>query len=299
MGYILKAIDKEEKVRFALAITTDLVEEARKIHNTSPTASAALGRSLTATAIMASWLKNPKDTITFNIKSDGPAKNIIVTGKNDGYIKAFIANPQEDLPLNKKTGKLDVGGLVGKGLLTITIDNGLKEPYHGTVPLISGEIGEDLANYFLKSDQVPSAVGLGVLVDKDITIKASAGFIIQMMPGAGEEEIRKLEENLKALKSISHLVAQGYDAYDLLEKISQGFDVKILEKKEISYRCNCSLEKVKDALISIGPKEIKEIIEEDKKASINCYFCNKDYKLDLKDLEEIYNKAVQINTKEK
>ena len=299
MGYILKAIDKEEKVRFALAITTDLVEEARKIHNTSPTASAALGRSLTATAIMASWLKNPKDTITFNIKSDGPAKNIIVTGKNDGYIKAFIANPQEDLPLNKKTGKLDVGGLVGKGLLTITIDNGLKEPYHGTVPLISGEIGEDLANYFLKSDQVPSAVGLGVLVDKDITIKASAGFIIQMMPGSGEEEIRKLEENLKALKSISHLVAQGYDAYDLLEKISQGFDVKILEKKEISYKCNCSLEKVKDALISIGPKEIKEIIEEDKKASINCYFCNKDYKLYLKDLEEIYDKAIQINTKEK
>lgn len=298
MGYILKAIDKEEKVRFALAITTDLVEEARKIHNTSPTASAALGRSLTATAIMASWLKNPKDTITFNIKSDGPAKNIIVTGKNDGYIKAFIANPQEDLPLNKKTGKLDVGGLVGKGLLTITIDNGLKEPYHGTVPLISGEIGEDLANYFLKSDQVPSAVGLGVLVDKDITIKASAGFIIQMMPGSGEEEIRKLEENLKALKSISHLVAQGYDAYDLLEKISQGFDVKILEKKEISYKCNCSLEKVKDALISIGPKEIKEIIEEDKKTSINCYFCNKDYKLDLKDLEEIYDKAIQINTKE-
>lgn len=299
MGYILKAIDKEEKVRFALAITTDLVEEARKIHNTSPTASAALGRSLTATAIMASWLKNPKDTITFNIKSDGPAKNIIVTGKNDGYIKAFIANPQEDLPLNKKTGKLDVGGLVGKGLLTITIDNGLKEPYHGTVPLISGEIGEDLANYFLKSDQVPSAVGLGVLVDKDITIKASAGFIIQMMPGSGEEEIRKLEENLKTLKSISHLVAQGYDAYDLLEKISQGFDVKILEKKEISYKCNCSLEKVKDALISIGPKEIKEIIEEDKKASINCYFCNKDYKLYLKDLEEIYDKAIQINTKEK
>ncbi|MDU3456793.1 MAG: Hsp33 family molecular chaperone HslO, partial [Peptoniphilus harei] len=229
MGYILRAIDETETIKISAAITTDVVEEARKIHNLSKTTSAALGRVLTATAIIGSWQKNEKDSITLSINGNGPAGPIVATCKNDGYVKGYVARPGADLPTRESDGKIDVAGAVGQGTLTMTMDVGMKKPYTGTVNLTSGEIAEDLAVYFLQSDQVPSAVGLGVLVDVDYSIKAAGGFIVQLMPDCREEEIAKLEENLKKLKNVTSVIDEYHDAEKLIEILMEGMNYKVLE----------------------------------------------------------------------
>ncbi|MFR6449297.1 MAG: Hsp33 family molecular chaperone HslO [Peptoniphilus grossensis] len=295
MGYILRAIDESETIKISAAITTDVVEEAAKIHKLSKTTSAALGRVLTAAAIIGSWQKNEKDSITLSINGNGPAGKIVATCKNDGYVKGYVTNPGADLPTREADGKIDVAGIVGEGNLTLVMDTGMKKPYTGTVNLTTGEIAEDLAVYFLQSDQVPSAVGLGVLVDVDYSIKAAGGFIIQLMPDATEEQISKLEENLKGLPSVTSILDEYHDAEKLIEILMKDIDFKILEKREITYKCNCSREKVEDAIVSVGPKEIEEILREDKKAEVSCYFCDKVYNFDESDLERMVKKAEDIN----
>ncbi len=295
MGYILRAIDESETIKISAAITTDVVEEAAKIHKLSKTTSAALGRVLTAAAIIGSWQKNEKDSITLSINGNGPAGKIVATCKNDGYVKGYVTNPMADLPTRETDGKIDVAGIVGEGNLTLVMDTGMKKPYTGTVNLTTGEIAEDLAVYFLQSDQVPSAVGLGVLVDVDYSIKAAGGFIIQLMPDATEEQISKLEENLKDLPSVTSILDEYHDAEKLIEILMKDIDFKILEKREITYKCNCSREKVEDAIVSVGPREIEEILREDKKAEVSCYFCDKVYNFDESDLERMLKKAEDIN----
>lgn len=295
MGYILRAIDESETIKISAAITTDVVEEAAKIHKLSKTTSAALGRVLTAAAIIGSWQKNEKDSITLSINGNGPAGKIVATCKNDGYVKGYVTNPGADLPTREADGKIDVAGIVGEGNLTLVMDTGMKKPYTGTVNLTTGEIAEDLAVYFLQSDQVPSAVGLGVLVDVDYSIKAAGGFIIQLMPDATEEQISKLEENLKGLPSVTSILDEYHDAEKLIEILMKDIDFKILEKREITYKCNCSREKVEDAIVSVGPKEIEDILREDKKAEVSCYFCDKVYNFDESDLERMVKKAEDIN----
>ncbi|MBU5669801.1 Hsp33 family molecular chaperone HslO [Peptoniphilus sp. MSJ-1] len=297
MGYILRGIDETETIKISAAITTDVVEEARRLHNLSKTTSAALGRLLTATAIMGSWQKNERDSITVSLDGNGPAGKIVATCKNDGYVKGYVTNPSADLPIRESDGKIDVSGVVGQGNLTLVMDIGMKKPYTGTVGLVSGEIGDDLAAYFLQSDQVPSAVGLGVLVDTDLSIKAAGGFIIQLMPDATEEEIEKLEKNLAKIKSVTHVIDEYHSAEKLVEILMEGMNYKILEKRDITYKCDCSREKVKDAIVSIGPKEIKEMLEEDKKADVECYFCDEKYHFDEEDLQEILKEAKEINLK--
>lgn len=299
MGYILRAIDETETIKISAAITTDVVEEAAKIHKLSKTTSAALGRVLTAAAIIGSWQKNEKDSITLSINGNGPAGKIVATCKNDGYVKGYVTNPMADLPTRETDGKIDVAGIVGEGNLTLVMDTGMKKPYTGTVNLTTGEIAEDLAVYFLQSDQVPSAVGLGVLVDVDYSIKAAGGFIIQLMPDATEEQISKLEENLKGLPSVTSILDEYHDAEKLIEILMKDIDFKILEKREVSYKCNCSREKVEDAIVSVGPREIEEILKEDKKAEVSCYFCDKVYDFDEKDLERMLKKAKDINKNRK
>ncbi|MFR7872594.1 Hsp33 family molecular chaperone HslO [Peptoniphilus sp. HMSC062D09] len=295
MGYILRAIDESETIKISAAITTDVVEEAAKIHKLSKTTSAALGRVLTAAAIIGSWQKNEKDSITLSINGNGPAGKIVATCKNDGYVKGYVTNPGADLPTREADGKIDVAGIVGEGNLTLVMDTGMKKSYTGTVNLTTGEIAEDLAVYFLQSDQVPSAVGLGVLVDVDYSIKAAGGFIIQLMPDATEEQISKLEENLKGLPSVTSILDEYHDAEKLIEILMKDIDFKILEKREITYKCNCSREKVEDAIVSVGPREIEEILREDKKAEVSCYFCDKVYNFDESDLERMVKKAEDIN----
>ena len=295
MGYILRAIDETETIKISVAITTDVVEEAARIHKLSKTTSAALGRVLTAAAIIGSWQKNEKDSITLSIKGNGAAGSIVATCKNDGFVKGYVTNPMADLPIRESDGKIDVAGIVGEGNLTLTIDTGMKKPYTGTVNLTTGEIAEDLAVYFLQSDQVPSAVGLGVLVDVDYSIKAAGGFIIQLMPDATEEQISKLEENLKGLPSVTSILDQYHDAEKLIEILMKDIDFKILEKRDIAYKCNCTREKVEDAIVSVGPKEIEEILREDKKAEVSCYFCDKVYNFEEEDLERMLKKAKDIN----
>lgn len=295
MGYILRAIDETETIKISAAITSDVVEEAARIHKLSKTTSAALGRVLTAAAIIGSWQKNEKDSITLSIKGNGAAGSIVATCKNDGFVKGYVTNPQADLPIRESDGKIDVAGIVGDGNLTLTIDTGMKKPYAGTVNLTTGEIAEDLAVYFLQSDQVPSAVGLGVLVDVDYSIKAAGGFIIQLMPDASEEQISKLEENLKGLPSVTSILDKYHDAEKLIEILMKDIDFKILEKRDIDYKCNCSREKVEDAIVSVGPKEIEEILREEKKAEVSCYFCDKVYNFEEEDLERMLKKAKDIN----
>lgn len=296
MDYIIRAINKEKDVKIQVAITTELVEKARKTHNLTKTASAVLGRTLSAGIILAEDMKNEKDSITVNINGDGPVGRIVATAKNNGKIKGYVQNPNADADVRESDGKLDVSGLVGNGTLTVVRDLGMREPYVGQVPLVSGEIAEDFANYLYTSDQVPSVVGLGVLVDTDLTIKSSGGFILQLMPGTSEETICKIEENLKDLPTVTQMIESGFNAEDILNRVMQGFEMKILNKKEISFDCDCSKEKVEDALVSLGTKEIEEIIKEDKKAEIQCHFCNTFYNFGEEDLNKILLKINQINS---
>lgn len=295
MDYIIRAVNKEKDVKVQVAITTNTVEEARKIHNLSKTASAALGRTLTMGLLINEDMKNEQDSLTINIKGDGPLGRIVVTGKNNGKIKGYVEHPEADLDIREIDNKIDVSGGIGHGTLTVVRDLGLKEPYTGQVPLISGEIAEDFANYFYTSDQVPSVVGLGVLVDTDISIRAAGGFLLQLMPGASEETITKIEENIKKMPTVTEMINSGKNAEDILSIVMDGFEMKILNSREVSYECDCSREKVTDALISLGANEISEIIKEDKKAEITCHFCNKVYDFDEKDLNEILQKSISIN----
>ncbi len=292
MDYILRATAGDGSVRVFIANTKETVQQAFLHHKTSPVMSAALGRALTAVSIMGSMLKADDDLVTIRINGDGPGKGLIVTGDSKARVKGYPFNPIVDIPL-KPNGKLDVQGALGEGSLTIIKDMGLKEPYVGQIPLVSGEIAEDLTYYFAKSEQTPSAVSLGVLVDRDYSIKQAGGFIIQVMPNADENIISSLENKLATMKSFTTLLEEGNTIENILDMLLGEFGVNILDKIPVEFYCNCSKEKVEKALISIGKEELQNIIEEDKKATLHCHFCNKDYEFNEQDLVNLLNECTK------
>ena len=290
--YIIRATAANDQIRAFAAVTTEMVETAREHHNTSPVATAALGRLLTAGAMMGSMMKGEKDVLTLQIKAGGPLQGITVTADSQGNVKGYVGNPDVCIPANSK-GKLDVAGAVGPGFLTVIKDMGLKEPYSGQVMLQTCEIAEDLTYYFATSEQVPSAVGLGVLMNKNNTVRQAGGFIVQLMPFAEEEVISRLEQNVQKINSVTNLLEEGHTPESLLEKVLEGFDVQINEKMDTRFRCNCSKERVAKALISIGRKELNEMIQEGKPIEMNCHFCNKNYQFTVEELGEMLEKAVR------
>ena len=288
--YIIRATAANDQIRAFAAVTTEMVETAREHHNTSPVATAALGRLLTAGAMMGSMMKGEKDVLTLQIKAGGPLQGITVTADSQGNVKGYVGNPDVCIPANSK-GKLDVAGAVGPGFLTVIKDMGLKEPYSGQVMLQTCEIAEDLTYYFATSEQVPSAVGLGVLMNKNDTVRQAGGFIVQLMPFAEEEVISRLEQNVQKINSVTNLLEEGHTPESLLEKVLEGFDVQINEKMDTRFRCNCSKERVAKALISIGRKELNEMIQEGKPIEMNCHFCNTNYNFTVEELKEILRRC--------
>ena len=277
MSYILRGTSKNHGIRIFAADTTCMVEEARRLHNTSPVASAALGRALTASSIMGIMMKGDNDKLTLSINGKGPLGTIVCVADSKGTVKGYVSNPLVDIP-NRADGKLDVGSAVGiNGLVTIIKDMGMKEPYTGQYPLVNGEIAEDLTAYYAYSEQQPSAIALGVLVDVDYSIKAAGGFIVQLMPEAEEKDIDILEKNLSQITSVSHLIDDGKTPEDLINLVLKDLEPMIYEKIPVSYKCDCSRERIEKALISIGKKDLDEIIKEDKLAEISCHFCNTVY----------------------
>lgn len=288
--YIVRATACDNQIRAFAAVTTNMVEVAREKHNTSPVVSAALGRLMTAASIMGSMLKNENDLITLQIRGDGPLKGLVVTSDAKANVKGYPYVPIVDLPL-KENGKLDVSKALGNGILNIIKDIGLKDPYVGQTHLVSGEIAEDLTYYFATSEQVPSAVGLGVLVDRDYSIKHSGGFIIQLLPNADEEVINKLEERISKMPSITELMSEGKTPEQVINMLLEGMEPKILETKPTEFFCNCTKERVEKALISIGSKDINEMIDEGKTIELNCHFCNKKYHFTVDELKSLLKYA--------
>lgn len=288
--YIIRATAANDQIRAFAAVTTQMVETAREHHNTSPVATAALGRLLTAGAMMGSMMKGEKDVLTLQIKAGGPLQGLTVTADSQGNVKGYVGNPDVCIPANSK-GKLDVAGAVGPGFLTVIKDMGLKEPYSGQVMLQTCEIAEDLTYYFATSEQVPSAVGLGVLMNKNNTVRQAGGFIVQLMPFAEEEVISRLEQNVQKISSVTNLLEEGHTPESLLEKVLEGFDMQINEKTDTRFHCNCSKERVEKALISIGRKELNEMIQEGKPIEMNCHFCNTNYSFTVEEMKEILRRC--------
>ena len=279
------------KVRVECINSTNLVEEARKTHDLSPTVTAALGRLLTITEIFQSDLSEEDESITLQIKGDGPIGMLTAVGDGRGEVKGYVQNSKLELPLNK-LGKLDVGGAVGKqGMIYVIKDIGLKDPYIGMTPIISGEIAEDFTNYFATSEQVPTVVALGVLVNKD-GVKKAGGYRISAMPDASDEELLKIEENVKSADPISKMLDDNLSLDEIAKKVTADENLQILnEKYNPIYKCNCSREKFEKGLISIGKKELEDIIREDGKANTICQFCNKEYNFTKEDLENLIEKC--------
>lgn len=288
--YIVRATAANSQIRAFAATTKDLVEYARAAHNTSPVATAALGRLLTAGSMMGVMMKGDKDLLTLQIHANGPIEGITVTADSKGNVKGYVGNPNVVIHANDK-GKLDVAGAVGIGFMNIIKDMGLKEPYLGQTELQTSEIAEDLTYYFATSEQVPSSVGLGVLMEKDNTVKQAGGFILQLMPFTDEEVISKLEDNLKHVTSVTGMLEEGKTPEQILETLLEGFDIEINDRIPTQFHCNCSKERVEKALISIGKKEIKEMIDEGKEIELNCHFCNKNYLFSVEELKRIYREC--------
>lgn len=288
--YIVRATAANAQIRAFAATTRDLVEVARKSHDTSPVATAALGRLLTGGAMMGVMMKGDKDVLTLQIKCSGPIGGLTVTADSRGNVKGYVNQPQVILPANAQ-GKLDVGGALGLGVLSVIKDLGLKEPYVGQTELKTGEIGDDLTYYFASSEQVPSAVGLGVLMEKDNTVRQAGGFIIQLMPFAEEEVIAQLEKNLAEVISVTELLDQGYTPEMLLEKLLGNMGLEINEKMETGFSCNCDKVRVGKVLISLGEKELQSMIDEGQDIELNCHFCNTNYKFTVEELKELLELA--------
>ncbi|MGL4655629.1 MAG: Hsp33 family molecular chaperone HslO [Sarcina sp.] len=279
MDKLIKATAKDGMIRILGAQTTDLVNEATKVHGCTPTAAAALGRMLTAGALMGSELKSDKEVLTLQINGGGDAKGVTVTAYSDARVKGFIGNPNVNLPLNVANGKLNVGAAIGKaGILSVIKDQGLKDPYVGQVPIYSGEIAEDIAYYYTISEQVPSAVALGVLVDTDLSIKAAGGFIIQLLPGADELLGDLLTYRLEEIPPVTTLMSEGKGIKEILEYIFEGMDLVIYDEGiEPKFSCDCSREKVEKALMTIGKKDLQDLYDEGKSEELKCHFCNTAY----------------------
>lgn len=284
--YIVRATAADSQIR-AFAITAqEMVETARQAHNTSPVATAALGRLLAAGSMMGVMMKGEKDVLTLQIKGSGPINGITVTADSKGNVKGYVGNPEVILPANDK-GKLDVGRAIGPGILNVIKDMGMKEPYNGQTFLQTSEVAEDLTYYFATSEQVPSAVGLGVLLEKNNTVKQAGGFIVQLMPFAEESIISKLEENVSKVTSVTQMLEEGCTPEKILELLLEGLDVEIQEKLPTAFACNCSKERVEKALISIGNKELQSMIDDGEDIEMKCHFCNTAYTFSVDELKKL------------
>lgn len=291
MNKVLTAIDKSGSFRVYLTVTTQLVQEAADIHNTTPLATAGLGRVLTGAGLMGLMLKNPQDKLTVIFKGNGPAQQILATADGEGRVKGYIANPDVDLPL-KENGKLDVGGSLGTGTLTVIKDLGLKEPYVGKIALVSGEIAEDLTAYYYISEQQNTAIALGVKVERDLSVGCAGGMIIQVLPDSSEEAVDQLEHTIKEMEPITSVIEKCSGSpeaalEEIFKNMSEEFKPEILETRELCWHCDCSEERLEKALMTIGKKDLEEIIEEDGEAELVCQFCLKKYHFDKAHLMRI------------
>lgn len=289
--YLVKALAYNDQVRAYATVTTETIEEARRRHNTLPTASAALGRSMTASVILGAMLKG-EEKLTIKIEGGGPIGTILVDADAKGEVRGYVTNPAAHFELNAE-GNLDVPSAVGTtGMMTVSKDIGQKQPFIGQIPLVSGEIGEDFTSYLFNSEQSPSAVGVGTLVNPDNTIQAAGGFIIQLLPGADEEIIMSIEERLKVIAPISSMIENGMKPEQILEQVLGVGNVKTLEKIPVHFQCQCSEKRVSNAIISLGSDEIQDMIETDGHAEANCHFCNETYHFNKEYLEELMKAAI-------
>ena len=288
--YIVRAMAANGQIRAFAATTRDMVETARAAHNTSPVATAALGRLLTAGAMMGAMMKNDSDVLTLQIKCNGPIQGLTVTADVKGNVKGYVENPDVMLPPSKK-GKLDVATALDLGVLSVIKDLGLKEPYVGQTILTTSEIAEDLTYYFATSEQVPSSVGLGVLMEKDNTVKQAGGFIVQVMPFVEDAVVDKLEANINKIDSVTSMLDQGFTPEKILETVLEGMDVEYTDTLPTQFTCNCSKERVEKALISVGRKDIQEMIDDGKDIEMHCHFCNTSYQFTVEELKEILKKS--------
>lgn len=291
--YMVRGTAANAQLRIFAATTRETVERARAAHNTSPVMTAALGRLLTAGAMMGSMMKGEKDILTLQIRGEGPGRGLTVTADSRGNVKGYALVPQVILPANEK-GKLDVGGaMTGNtgGVLSVIKDLGMKEPYAGQTALQTGEIAEDLTYYFAVSEQTPSSVGLGVLMEKSNTVKQAGGFIVQLMPYAEDAVIEKLEQNLQKIKSVTTMLEEGLTPEGILETVLDGMDIEWTDRLPVQFICNCDKERVEKALISIGKKELTDIIAEGKPIEVKCHFCNKAYQFTVEDIEGLLKKT--------
>ena len=282
--YIVRATAAQQQLRVFAITSRDLVEQGRKIHNTSPVATAALGRLLTAGAMMGSMMKGNKDVLTLQIECGGPIGGVTVTADANANVKGYVNQPNVIIPANKD-GKLDVSGAIGPGFLNVIRDIGMKEPYNGQVHLVSGEIAEDLTYYYATSEQIPSSVGLGVLLDKENFVKQAGGFIIQVMPFAEDEVIDKVEESLKHIHSVTSLLEKGMTPEDMLHHLLGDLDLEILDRMPAQYACNCSKERVAKAIASIGRADLEDMIQAGETIETNCQFCGSHYYFTTEELK--------------
>ena len=290
MGKLIRCITSEGAIMVSAIDSTDIVAKAEQRHKTSAVVTAALGRLLTAGAMMGNMLKGENNSITLKVDGGGPVGIITVSADYHGNVRGYATNPVVEIPL-KPNGKLDVSGAVGNdGNLFVIKDLGLKDPYNGFVPLVSGEIAEDITSYYATSEQIPTVCALGVLVDKDLTVKKAGGYILQLLPFTEDEIIDKLEENLKVVRPVTTLLDEGMDIEDIVRDVLKGFDVEVIYTEEVAYKCKCSREKVEATLRGLGEKELYEILEAQPQIDVCCNFCNTTYSYTKNDVEKILKK---------
>ena len=290
MDYMIRATAAKGQIRAFAATTRETVEYARAAHNTSPVATAALGRLLTGSVMMGAMMKGEKDLLTIKVEGDGPMGGMTVTADSKGNVKGYAFHPEIMLPPNEK-GKLDVGGALGIGVLTVIKDMGMKEPYVGQTILVTGEIAEDLTYYFATSEQTPSSVALGVLMNRENTVRQAGGFILQMMPGVSEEVVSGLEKRLSEIVSVTALLDEGRTPEEFLKYVLGDLDLEILDRMPVRFFCNCSKERIEKALVSVGRQELQQMIDEGKTIEVNCHFCGRHYPVTVEELKGLFLQA--------
>ena len=294
MGKLIRCITNEGAVMAVCIDSTDIVAKAEEYHKTSAVVTAALGRLLTATSMMGNMLKGADNSLTVRVQGDGPVGTLVAASDSEGNVRGYVTNPVVELPLNAK-GKLDVGGAVGGGTLFIIKDLGLKEPYVGQVPLTSGEIAEDITAYYAISEQIPTVCALGVLVNPDLTVKSAGGFIIQLLPGAFDSDIEKLEDGVNSLEPVTKMLSDGKTPLDILKLALKNFEFEVLYEQEVEYKCKCSRARTEGAFASIGDDDLQEMIDSGENQEVVCHFCNERYIFTPEDLKRILKNKSEKN----